>query len=239
LPKADTLAQGYAFTLHQTPVVALAQALLWLPRSKTLVASDLHFEKGSAFAAKGSLLPPFDTVETLNRLKGPIEKLQPELWIALGDSFHDIDADPRLHANNKDRLLALSRSTPTIWIEGNHDPQVPSWLEGVRCPSFSHDGLFFTHEPTGEVAGEVAGHLHPCARLTGVSGRSVRRRCFVSDGRTLIMPAFGAFTGGLNVRDGAFDGLFQASPIALVPGGTHATPTQVRAIPVHKLDRGG
>jgi uncharacterized protein len=231
--------KGYAFTLHDTHVVALPEALLWLPQAKTLVASDLHFEKGSAFAAKGALLPPFDTSETLNRLEAMISSLKPALLIALGDSFHDLDADKRLHPSDKDRLFALSDTTPTVWIEGNHDPEVPSWLKGQRCATLYHGGLTFTHEPTGKDAGEVAGHLHPCARVTGTSGRSVRRRCFVSDGRTLVMPAFGAFTGGLNVRDVAFSGLFDALPIALVPGGTHRAPTHVRAIPVHKLDMGG
>lgn len=232
----NPLTGGYAFTLHQTPVVALPQAFLWLPNSKTLVASDLHFEKGSAFAAKGALLPPFDTAETLARLQSVIDALHPKLLITLGDSFHDIDADERLHGNDKDRLLALSRAMPTIWIEGNHDPQVPSWLEGHRCTTFWHDGLTFTHEPTGQIAGEVAGHLHPCARVTGASGRSMRRRCFISDGRTLVMPAAGAFTGGLNVRDAAFDGLFASTPTALMAGGSQRAPTKVRAIALSNLD---
>ena len=232
------LSQGYAFNLHETPVVALPHALLWLPRTATLVASDLHFEKGSAYAAKGSLLPPYDTAETLDRLSTVIDMLQPKKLIALGDSFHDITANDRMRHGDKARLLAISRTTPTIWLEGNHDPEVPTWLEGARCASFFHDGLYFTHEPTGTTAGEVAGHLHPCARLSGNSGRSLRRRCFVSDGRTLIMPAFGAFTGGLNVRDIAFDGLFTDAPIALVPGGSARMPTRVRAIAVAKLDLG-
>ena len=183
------LHQGYAFTLHQTPVVALAQALLWLPQSKTVVASDLHFEKGSAFAASGVLLPPFDTAETLSRLEDALTRLHPERFIALGDSFNDIQAGTRLHSDDKQSLLRISRSVSTVWIEGNHDPEVPAWLDGLRCATLLHDGLIFTHEPTGHRAGEVAGHLHPCARISGVSGRSLRRRCFVSDGRTLIMPA--------------------------------------------------
>jgi uncharacterized protein len=234
-----SLAQGYGFTLHQTPVIALPQAVLWLPRSRTLVASDLHFEKGSAYAAKGSLLPPFDTAETLARLQRVIAALSPDLLIALGDSFHDVEADSRLHASDKAQLLAISRTTPTIWIEGNHDPEVPAWLEGRRLMSIDHDGLHFTHEPTGRMAGEVAGHLHPCARITGASGRSVRRRCFVSDGRTVIMPACGAFTGGLNVRDPAFKGLFSQPPTVLVAGGTQRAPTHVRAVPLSKLDAAG
>jgi uncharacterized protein len=233
------LAQGYAFTLHKTQVVALAQAFLWLPRSRTLVASDLHFEKGSAYAAMGALLPPFDTSETRQRLVSVIDQLKPELLITLGDSFHDVDADARLHPDDKDSLRAISLATPTVWIEGNHDPEVPSWLEGKRCARMEHDGLIFTHEPRGAELGEVAGHLHPCARLTGKSGRSVRRRCFVTDGQVLVMPAAGAFAGGLNVRDAVFEGLFKKPPTALVAGGTQRAPTQVRAIAVSNLDVGG
>lgn len=236
---APLIDQGYAFTLHKTPVIALAHAALWLPQTKTLVVSDLHFEKGSAFAAKGALIPPFDTIETLARLERLVAALAPELLIALGDSFHDVRADDRLDDGDRETLKALSHKIPTIWIEGNHDPEVPSWLQGTRCANFSHDGLMFTHEPTGRVAGEVGGHLHPCARITGTSGRTLRRRCFISDGRTLVMPAFGAFTGGLNVRDKAFEGLFSALPIALVPGGTHRAPSSTRAITLVKLSRDG
>jgi uncharacterized protein len=229
------LDHGYGFRLSSTSVIALPQSLLWLPDSKSLVVSDLHFEKGSAFAAKGALLPPFDTAETFNRLIAAIDALKPSLLITLGDSFHDIQAQDRLHAVDRNRLYNLSRAVPTIWIAGNHDPQVPSWLKGQRCTHFAHCGLTFTHEPTGLVAGEVAGHLHPCAQVTGTSGRTLRRRCFVSDGRTLIMPAFGAFTGGLNVRDTAFKGLFAGPPIALVVGGTVGSPQKVQAIEVRKL----
>lgn len=239
MQSSDLVEQGYAFTLHETPVIALPQALLWLPRSKTLIASDMHFEKGSAFAAMGALLPPFDTSETLARLEAVIIALVPKTFIALGDSFHDLDAEARVNATDKERLHALTRATSAVWIEGNHDPEAPDWLEGHRCTTLAHDGLIFTHEPTGTAAGEVAGHLHPCARIRGGSGRRIRRRCFVSDGRTLVMPAFGAFTGGLNARDRAFEGLFTKPPVALVPGGTHRAPTIVRAIPLQKLETEG
>jgi uncharacterized protein len=229
---------GYTFALNGVPVIALPQALLWLPDCKTLVASDLHFEKGSAYAARGAMLPPFDTSETLARLNSVILALNPDLLIALGDSFHDIDADNRLATKDKDNLLSLSQSTPTIWIEGNHDPEVPSWLAGQRCAAFHHSGLYFTHEPTGTLAGEVAGHLHPCARVTGKSGRSLRRRCFISDGRTLVMPAFGAFTGGLSVTDPAFHGLFERPPVTLIASGTPRAPGSVHAVALSKLDVG-
>jgi DNA ligase-associated metallophosphoesterase len=213
---------GFGFVLHETPVVAYPEAGLYLPRSQTLIVSDLHFEKGSAFARRGLMLPPFDTAETLDRLKRLMDRLTPKTLIALGDSFHDVDAGARLATSDKAALQALVAQTPTIWIEGNHDPAPPSWLAGQRCTQLVHDGLMFRHEPTGETAGEVAGHLHPCARVVGKRGSSVRRRCFVTDGRSLIMPAFGAFTGGLNIADPAFAGLFKSKVQALVPSGKGA-----------------
>ncbi|GIU66742.1 ligase-associated DNA damage response endonuclease PdeM [Candidatus Phycosocius spiralis] len=213
---------GLGFVLHQTPVVALAEAGLYLPRSQTLIVSDLHIEKGSALARRGLMLPPFDTAETLDRLKRLMDRLTPKTLIALGDSFHDVDAGARLAPSDKAALQALVTHIPTIWIEGNHDPAPPDWLAGLRCAQLVHDGLLFRHEPTGETAGEVAGHLHPCARVVGKRGASVRRRCFVTDGRSLIMPAFGAFTGGLNIADPAFAGLFKSKVQALVPSGKGA-----------------
>jgi DNA ligase-associated metallophosphoesterase len=228
--------QGYAFQLHETPAVALPEAALFLPRTQTLVVSDLHFEKGSAFAVKGVMLPPFDTAETLRRLEALFERLSPRIFVALGDSFHDRDAGGRLAREDRAKLEALVGEAETIWIEGNHDPAPPAWLAGQREAAWHHDGLWFRHEPTGQVQGEVAGHLHPCARVTGKRGGTIRRRCFVTDGHKLIMPAFGAFTGGLNLFDPAFDGLFQGPVHALIPGGEGGT-AKVHAIAAKNLTR--
>lgn len=228
--------RGHAFQLHETPVIALAEAALFLPRTETLVVSDLHFEKGSAFAAKGVMLPPFDTAETLRRLGLLMAQLAPKVLIALGDSFHDLGAGGRLAESDKVKLESLVGQAETIWIEGNHDPAPPAWLAGQRAGELAHDGLLFRHEPTGRVPGEVAGHLHPCARVTGKRGGSIRRRCFVTDGRSLIMPAFGAFTGGLNLFDPAFEGLFHGPIHALMPSVTGAT-GKVHAIAAKNLTR--
>ena len=226
--------QGHAFQLHETPVVALAEAALFLPRTQTLIVSDLHFEKGSAYAVKGVMLPPFDTAETLRRLTILFEQLAPKTLIALGDSFHDQGAGARLAPQDKAKLESLVAQTETIWIEGNHDPEPPAWLAGRRAAELAHDGLWFRHEPTGQIAGEVAGHLHPGARVTGKRGGSIRRRCFVTDGRSLIMPAFGAFTGGLNLFDPAFDGLFQGPIHALMSSGSGPS-AKVHAIAAKNL----
>ena len=228
------LTGGHDFILHETPVVALPDAALFLPRSATLIVSDLHLEKGSAFAARGMMLPPFDTAETLSRLAVLIDQLKPATLIALGDSFHDLGADLRLSLADRERLEEMVSRVQMIWIEGNHDPAPPDWIAGLRVPEWGHDGLYFRHEPSGEVAGEVAGHLHPCARVNGRRGGSVRRRCFVTDGRSLIMPAFGAFTGGLNLFDPAFSGLFQGPIHALMASG-EGPRAKVHAIHTSKL----
>lgn len=200
--------------LEPEPVVAVAGATfvadlsgaLYWEDERLLVVSDLHLEKGSSFAMRGVLLPPFDTVATLGRLGAVITRYQPRAVIALGDSFHDRDAHGRLSAESRDILAALRAGRDWIWIAGNHDPDLPSDLGGSVAAEVSIGAVAFRHEPTG-AHGEIAGHLHPKARVSR-RGRSVERRCFAADGDRLVMPAFGAYAGGLNIRDAAFVRLF-------------------------------
>ncbi len=187
---------------------AFAEGALWWDHERLLVVSDLHLEKGSAFAKRGQLVPPYDTAETLARLSGLIARLAPRLVVALGDSFHDRDGALRLSPRDRLTLAALQAQRDWVWIAGNHDPEPPEGIGGTYVDTLSLGPLTFRHEPAPAPAeGEIAGHLHPCARVIG-RGRSVRRPCFAGDGYRLIMPAFGAYTGGLNVRDRAFAGLF-------------------------------
>ncbi|HEV7601083.1 MAG TPA: ligase-associated DNA damage response endonuclease PdeM [Bradyrhizobium sp.] len=189
-----------------TLVADLSGAFFW-ESERLLVVSDLHLEKGSSFAARGVLLPPYDTVATLSRLSAVIARHDPRAVIALGDSFHDRDAHQRLSAPDRDAIAALQARRDWIWISGNHDPALPSDLGGVVASEVAIGPIAFRHEPTG-AAGEIAGHLHPKARVT-TRGRSVERRCFASDGMRAVMPAFGAYTGGLSIRDVAFARIFQ------------------------------
>lgn len=193
--------------------------VLWLPDTQALIVSDLHFEKGSAYAQRGQFLPPYDTRETLNRLSACIARYAPQMLIALGDSFHDLGADDRMDAEDADTLKTLVAQVDRwVWIEGNHDPAPPPHFGGEVHETLRLGDLLLRHEPyPGAVAGEIAGHLHPCAKVSS-RGRSVRRRCFATDGRRLIMPAFGAFTGGVNVCDPAFSLCFGGRPDALVMG---------------------
>ncbi|WP_456776925.1 ligase-associated DNA damage response endonuclease PdeM [Bradyrhizobium sp. USDA 4369] len=184
--------------------VDLSGALVW-DAQRLLVVSDLHLEKGSSFAARGTLLPPFDTVATLQRLTAVIAHYNPRMVIALGDSFHDRDAHTRLTGDDRASIANLQVGRDWIWITGNHDP-APRGIGGEVADSITLGAVTFRHEPTG-ARGEIAGHLHPKARVA-TRARTLERRCFVSDGERAVMPAFGAYAGGLSVRDAAFAKLF-------------------------------
>ena len=191
---------------------------LWLEQHKTLVVADLHLEKGSAYAARGQMLPPYDTAETLRRLQAEVAALGPVRLILLGDSLHDGQAEARLAAADIDRIDRIARGLELLWVVGNHDADGPRHLPGQTLDEIITGHLILRHEPLpAPQPGEVAGHLHPCAKVVG-KGRSVRRRCFATDGQRLILPAFGAYAGGLNLRNAAFNPLFAKPPIAAALG---------------------
>ncbi|MCP3475195.1 ligase-associated DNA damage response endonuclease PdeM [Bradyrhizobium sp. CCGUVB1N3] len=188
-------------------IADLSGALFW-DAQRLLVVSDLHLEKGSSFAARGVLLPPYDTVATLSRLAVVIARHDPRIVIALGDSFHDRSAHERLSIEDRGAMASLQTGRDWIWISGNHDPALPRDLGGTVADEVAIGPIIFRHEPTG-AHGEIAGHLHPKARVTA-RGRSMERRCFASDGMRAVMPAFGAYAGGLSIRDEAFARVFGA-----------------------------
>jgi len=183
-----------------------AGALHW-PEQGLLAVADLHLEKGSSFAARGVLLPPYDTAATLTRLADLIARYAPRVVVALGDSFHDGRGPARLADTDRATLRALQRGRDWVWITGNHDPAPAEGIGGRFLAALALGALTFRHEPVENASGEIAGHLHPIARVVR-RGRAVSRRCFACDGERLVMPAFGAFAGGLNVRDRAFTQLF-------------------------------
>jgi DNA ligase-associated metallophosphoesterase len=190
------------------------------PAYSTLMFADLHLEKGSSYARGRQFLPPYDSADTLRRMAQAIARHKPARVIALGDSFHDRDAADRLGTPERALLEALGRAAHFTWIAGNHDPHPPAWLNGEVVHELRLGGLILRHEPQMvPQAGEVAGHLHPCASVAKW-GRSVRRRCFASDGLRLILPSFGAYTGGLDVGDAAFTSLFADSFHAYMLGST-------------------
>ncbi len=183
-------------------------ALYW-PEERLLAVADLHFEKGSSYATRRVFLPPYDTAATLMRLLELVCLYQPKRIVALGDSFHDAAASARLGVQDRARIRALQSGRDWIWIAGNHDPAPPPGLDGDVMDELAIGRIRFRHAPRADAEeGEIAGHLHPMARIGGLGG-TVRRRCFVSDGTRCILPAFGAFAGGLNLRDEAFGFLFR------------------------------
>ena len=202
---------------------------MWVPAYGALIVADLHLEKGSAFAVRGQLLPPYDSRATLDRLEAEIAELDPAMVVLLGDSFHDTKAISRMAADDRARLDRLAAGRDWLWLEGNHDREAlardadtAARLPGRVIGDMALGPLRLTHEPEPLTAdddrrGEVAGHLHPAARVAAY-GRGVRRPCFVTDGSRIILPAFGAFTGGLNVRDPAIADLFAAPPLAAALG---------------------
>ena len=194
------MTQPVPLILNGAELLADAAGVLIWPARATLIVADLHLEKGSSLARKGTLLPPYDTRATLARLATAIRIHRPKRVICVGDSFHDAAGSSRLDAEDRSALAALIDGVEWIWITGNHDPGPPSGLGGAVADGLVDGPLSFRHEAeeTGK-PGEISGHYHPVARLR-VKGRTVSGRCFVNDGARIVLPAFGAYTGGLDVR---------------------------------------
>ncbi len=195
--------------LNGAELFAEASGALWWPDEGALIVADLHFEKGSSFAASGQFLPPYDTAETLSRLGDAARKPGLCRVICLGDSFHDRGAPARLGADDAARLKRLTDACDWVWIAGNHDPHPPDHLGGrVVADELTIGPLAFRHIARADATpGEISGHYHPQAAIR-VRGRRLAGPCFVHDARRLVMPAFGAYTGGLDVDDDALRALF-------------------------------
>ncbi|MBV9261163.1 MAG: ligase-associated DNA damage response endonuclease PdeM [Pseudolabrys sp.] len=189
-----------------TSLIGDCDGAVYWPQERLLAVADLHFEKGSSFAQRGVLLPPYDTAATLARLGRLIMRYAPRAVIALGDSFHDGGGPDRLGDADRTQLRALQAGRDWIWITGNHDPEPAKNIGGDFGGALVIGSLIFRHIPQGE-NGEIAGHLHPVARVSH-RGRAVSRRCFAADATRMVMPAFGVYAGGLNVRDAAFADVF-------------------------------
>ncbi|MGA0235724.1 MAG: ligase-associated DNA damage response endonuclease PdeM [Alphaproteobacteria bacterium] len=201
----------FPFRFNGAQLVAhVSGALLW-PEKGALVVSDLHLEKGADFARTGTFLPPYDSDETLNRLDDLLTTTKARTLISLGDSFHS----PSVIAGLSDALLSriqhLTNSVERfIWVTGNHDPEVPAHFGGEVHEDFALGALHFRHEasPLFALPGEVSGHWHPKASIRGPNNRPLTRSCFIHDSTRLILPAFGTFTGGLNVAHPSIRSLF-------------------------------
>ena len=198
---------GAELKLNGADLLADLTGAVYMPDTRTLIAADLHFEKGSSRGAKGVHLPPYDTRATLRTLGGAVARWRPERLVLLGDSFHDEKGPGRLDEADIASIGALGRATEIIWITGNHDPVISADLPGTVADEVWLGNLVLRHEPRAGAAGEIAGHLHPVAAVVR-RGRRLRCRCFAGDGGRLILPAFGAYAGGLSVLATPFAPLF-------------------------------
>lgn len=197
---------GTSLILADVHLVADATGALWWPDQRLLAFADLHLEKGSAYAARGRFLPPYDSAATLERMIQAIRRYRPATILCLGDSFHDRQAATRLDPPVREGLGRLVSATDWWWIAGNHDPAPPAGLGGRTAPRIAIGGVQFQHEADDAGGPTVAGHLHPVAAVR-TPARRVRSRCFAVGAGRLILPAFGAYTGGLNVLEPSFSAI--------------------------------
>ncbi len=184
-----------------------ASGCLYWPKEKALIVSDLHLEKGSSFLKMGRFAPPYDSCETLERLKKIIKSYNVEILILLGDTLHDPNGFERLNEDCRQIFDELCETYKVIWIIGNHEkgfvpPKVVPFIE------YKKETLIFRHEAEHDSdAGEISGHFHPCATLNH-KGKKIRQRCFIEDGKRMMLPAFGSYTGSLDVSDKAIRDFF-------------------------------
>ena len=209
----------FAFQCAGETLEALPAGALYWPSRRLLAVADLHLEKGSSYAVNAlKLLPRHDTRQTLAALSALLDTVEPETVVCLGDSFHDREAIGRLPDDERRSIERLTSRARFVWIAGNHDPAPPPDGWGQVAVEVADAPLVFRHEAMfGPAPGEVSGHYHPVAALT-VQGRGIRRRCFLTDGHRVILPAFGAYAGGLNALNPAIAQLFPGDYDALVVG---------------------
>jgi uncharacterized protein len=202
LSKTHTISLG---GMHFVPDMSGA---LFLPDEKLLLVADLHLEQGASLARRGVHVPPYDTTVTLAMLENVLLATDTKRLVLLGDSFHDAVAHNEVLPNDAERLRAITAKIDTIWIAGNHDPSTHENLGGVCVEELALGDVTLRHIPAHLKSGEmeIAGHLHPGATLEQ-RGTHIRTKCFVGDDRRIILPAFGSYTGALNVRSAAFAGL--------------------------------
>lgn len=209
----------FDFNFSGADLQALETGALFWPDEALLVVSDLHLGKSERIARRsGQLFPPYETIETLNRLDEAIANFGPKRVICLGDSFDDLDAGRALPEDQINWITRLMAGREWIWIEGNHDPG-PLEFGGTHRAEFALGPLTFRHIATADGKGEVSGHYHPKAQLV-LRGRSLTRPCFLKDDSRLILPAFGAYTGGLRSSDAALTSLMAPEARAILTGST-------------------
>lgn len=207
----------HRFGLGGAALHARASGSLWWPAERLLCVSDLHLGKADRIARRsGAMLPPYEVAETLARLDAEIAALDPARVVALGDSFDDFIAARSLAGDLRMRIARMASGRDWVWIAGNHDP-APCGLPGIGVAGFTHGPLVFRHIAAPDARAEISGHYHPKARL-GLGGGSVSRPCFLVDGRRVVMPAFGTYTGGLETASPVLAALMEDGAVAILTG---------------------
>jgi DNA ligase-associated metallophosphoesterase len=191
-------------------------ALFW-PAQGALIVADLHLEKGSAAAMRGSLVPPWDTHATLEKLAALLRRWSPRQVVALGDSFHDRHGSTRLMQADAARLAGMTAQVPFTWVLGNHDPAPQAGIAGTVAEEWHAAGIAFRHQALPAASGEVSGHFHPKATVQ-TRGGALTRPCFMTDAGRIVLPPLGAYTGGLDVRNPALARLFPRGGRAFLLG---------------------
>jgi DNA ligase-associated metallophosphoesterase len=210
---------AYDLTLAGAPLKALSTGALWWPDQCLLCVSDLHLGKSERIARRGgTILPPYETRDTLTRLAADLALTHARTVVCLGDSFDDLGAAQALPEAEKLWISRLQAGRSWIWVEGNHDPG-PVELGGSHLAELALAPLTFRHIAQPTSSAEVSGHYHPKASLS-LGGRTVTRPAFVYDSDRLIMPAYGTYTGGLDTRAAAFAPLMRADARAVLTGKT-------------------
>lgn len=186
----------FSFCGHD--LIALTDAALFWPKHRALIVADLHFEKGSWFASHGQMLPPYDSLAAIERIEALVTQWDASSLWCLGDNFHDGSGTARLPDEHAGRLRALASRLDWLWITGNHDPELGEDFGGRVAREEVIDDIVLRHEADpAEIRPELSGHFHPKFRLV-MRGKTVSRRCFVMTDRKIVLPAFGALTGGLD-----------------------------------------
>ncbi len=215
-PSTDSAA-GCLFELASTHLLARASGALWIPESKMLIVSDLHLGKAERNARRGGgLWPPYDNEATLLRLETEVSELKPQMIVTLGDSFDDDHCAAALAESDKARISALAEGRRFVWITGNHDP-TPNELPGESVETLVIGALTLRHIADPHETNEISGHYHPKANFF-VRGRRITRKCFLLDNDRMILPAFGTYTGGLDIFDPVFHPLFGTEADAILTG---------------------
>ncbi|TFL19005.1 ligase-associated DNA damage response endonuclease PdeM [Jannaschia formosa] len=208
---------AHDFTFAGQRLTARATGALWWDAEGVLIVSDLHLGKSERRARRGgSLLPPYETEDTLIRLQADILETGAAHVVCLGDSFDDLEAAAGLAARPRDRIARLMAGRDWTWITGNHDPAPPG-LPGRVADTLALGPVTLCHVATGADRPEISGHYHPKAAIH-VRGRAISRPCFLRDARRLILPAYGTYTGGLRSRDPALARLMAPDARAILAG---------------------